>query len=102
MEMGGLLVQGMLDYLVYFWNSLGKEPHDDDIKAVLRHSVNYNIPTACNRNTADHLISSPFFDEKNKKYAKEVNAVEEDYHARIALVAHDAKKDENEENLVAK
>ena len=93
-EIGSLLVAKLLDYFIYFWDPLTIEPHDDEIKEVLRESVIYNIPSASNRNTADHLISSPFFDEKNKKYAKEVNAVEEDYHARIALVAHDAKKDE--------
>jgi len=87
MEIGCLAVQGMLDYLIYFWNSSDKEPHDDDIKAVLRHTVSYNIPTACNRNTADHLISSSYFDEANK------NEHAADIAVNIALVAHDGKKD---------
>ena len=88
MEIGCLLVEGKLDCLFYFWNSAGKEPHDEDIKAVLRHSVNQNIPTACNRNTADHLISSPYFDKANSNYPPHEGVV------NIALVAHDGKKDE--------
>lgn len=89
MEIGCLVVQGMLDYLVYFWNTVDKEPHDDDTKAVLRHSVSYDVPTACNRNTADHLISSPYFFGR----ADRAEGYSGDVSVNIALVAHDGKKD---------
>lgn len=88
-QIGSLIVSGMVDYLFYFWNSSGKEAHDDDIKAVLRGAVNCNIPMACNRSTADHLISSSFFsDENSGKHSRQ------DKQATIALVAHDGKKPE--------
>jgi methylglyoxal synthase len=89
-QMGCLLVNQAIDYLIYFWDTQGKEPHDDDIKAMLRQSVHYDIPTACNRNTADHLISSPLFTGTPSEAAIARNPSEK---VRIALVAHDGKKD---------
>jgi methylglyoxal synthase len=49
------------DVLVFFWGPLEVQPHDVDVKALLRLSVLHNVPTACNRATADYLISSPLF-----------------------------------------
>ncbi len=61
MELGALIANGKLDCLIFFWDPLESQPHDVDVKAVLRIAVLYNIPTACNRATADMLISSPLF-----------------------------------------
>lgn len=61
MELGALIANEKLDCLVFFWDPLESQPHDVDVKAVLRIAVLYNIPTACNRATADMLISSPMF-----------------------------------------
>lgn len=61
MELGALIANGKLDCLIFFWDPLESQPHDVDVKAVLRIAVLYNIPTACNRATADMLISSPMF-----------------------------------------
>jgi methylglyoxal synthase len=66
MEIGALIANEKLDYLIFFWDPLQSLPHDVDVKALLRIAVLYNVPTACNRATADLIISSPLF--KNREY----------------------------------
>jgi len=61
MELGAMIANKKLDILLFFWDPLESQPHDVDVKAVLRLAVLYNIPTACNRATADMIISSPMF-----------------------------------------
>jgi methylglyoxal synthase len=64
MEIGAMIANKKLDYLIFFWDPLGSLPHDVDVKALLRLAVLYNIPTACNRATADMIISSSLFNAK--------------------------------------
>ena len=66
MELGALIANRKLDYLIFFWDPLESLPHDVDVKALLRIAVLYNIPTACNRATADLIISSPLFSREYK------------------------------------
>ena len=61
MELGALIANDKLDYLIFFWDPLQALPHDVDVKALLRVAVLHNVPTACNRATADLIISSPLF-----------------------------------------
>lgn len=61
MQLGALIADEKLDCLIFFWDPLESQPHDVDVKALLRVAVLYNIPTACNRATANMIISSPLF-----------------------------------------
>ena len=63
-QIGAAIAEDTIDMLIFFWDALEPQPHDPDIKALLRLAVLYNIPTACNRSTADFLISSPLMGEE--------------------------------------
>jgi len=71
MELGALIANDKLDYLIFFWDPLQAHPHDVDVKALLRIAVLYNVPTACNRATADLIISSPLFQSAQYHLGKE-------------------------------
>lgn len=78
-QLGALICNGEIDVLIFFWDALQPQPHDVDIKALLRLATLYNIVYACSRSTADFVISSPLFKEN---YKPTINEQIDDYKNR--------------------
>lgn len=75
-QIGARISDGKIDFMIFFWDPLTSQPHDPDVKALLRIAVLYDIPVAMNQSTADFLLSSRLMEEE---YDRNVL----DYYSRI-------------------
>ena len=82
-QIGAKISEGEIDFLVFFWDPLTSQPHDPDVKALLRMAVLWNVPVACDQASADFMISSPLMDEEYQRVLTE--QIDPGEHRRLLL-----------------
>lgn len=73
-QIGALITEQKIDWLVFFWDPLASQPHDPDVKALIRLAVVWNIPVACNQATADFIVHSSLFEQAYQRQIPDFSA----------------------------
>lgn len=74
-QIGARIAEGAIDMMIFFWDPLEAQPHDPDVKALLRIAVLYDIPVANNRATADFILSSPLMDQEYDRHVVDYSSM---------------------------
>jgi len=82
-QIGAKITEGEIDFLIFFWDPLTSLPHDPDVRALLRMAVLWNVPVACDRASADFMITSPLMDEEYQRLLTE--QIDSGEHRRLLL-----------------
>lgn len=82
-QIGARISEGRIDFLIFFWDPLAAQPHDPDVKALLRIAVLYDIPVAMNRSSADFLLTSTLMDTEYERHIINYNKAIEDRFAEL-------------------
>lgn len=83
-QMGARITEAAIDLLLFFWDPLQAQPHDTDVKALLRIAMVWNVPVACNRASADLIVSSPLWSQSYDRQVPRYDLHPSDYGTRAA------------------
>ncbi len=83
-QIGAMIAEQKIDWLVFFWDPLSSQPHDPDVKALIRLAVVWNIPVACNQATADFIIHSSLYQQNYQREVPDFAAYQQRFDGKVS------------------